>query len=77
MNISVVIPLYNEEESILSTISSIEKIRETFPHQLDYLVINDGSIDSTEDILKQIEKRILKNWESLLVICHYNYMETG
>ncbi|MFC4710742.1 glycosyltransferase family 2 protein [Enterococcus eurekensis] len=53
MKILLIIPAYNEEESILSTISSIEKIRETFPHQLDYLVINDGSIDSTEDILKQ------------------------
>lgn len=53
MKILLIIPAYNEEESILSTISSIEKIRGNFPHQLDYLVVNDGSADSTEAILKK------------------------
>lgn len=53
MKILLIIPAYNEEESILSTIASIKEYQKSFPHQLDYLVVNDGSTDSTEDILKE------------------------
>ena len=43
----LIIPAYNEEKSIEKTISSIL----TIPY--DYIVINDGSTDSTQKILKQ------------------------
>ncbi|MGM0138970.1 hypothetical protein IGI65_001421 [Enterococcus sp. DIV0755b] len=54
MNIKVllIIPAYNEEESILNTIRKVNDFRDSFSYTLDYVVINDGSIDNTEDLLR-------------------------
>ena len=46
---------YNEEENILRTIASIETFKQEvthFQHELDYVVINDGSTDGTKQILE-------------------------
>lgn len=52
--LSVVIPAYNEEGSIVETIHSISKLLEE--HNIDYeiLVVNDNSRDRTEEILQQL-----------------------
>lgn len=47
----IIIPAYNEEESILSTYSTILEYNKTHTRQLTTIVINDGSTDSTENIL--------------------------
>ena len=52
MKILLIIPAYNEEENIKKTIEKIEN----FSDEIDYIVINDGSTDSTEQIL--IENKI-------------------
>lgn len=49
MKTLVIIPAYNEQEAILNTISDIKKHGKGF----DYVVINDGSSDETEAILKK------------------------
>lgn len=49
MKILLIIPAYNEEENILNTVKAIEE----FGHELDYIVINDGSKDNTLKILKE------------------------
>ena len=49
MKVLLIIPAYNEEENILET---CKKIKE-FDKELDYIVINDGSTDNTENILKE------------------------
>ena len=49
MRLLVIIPAYNEEESILSTVSNL---REVCP-QFDYLVVNDGSADNTAEICRK------------------------
>lgn len=46
MNVLAIIPAYNEEESILNTISELSSICP----QLDFAVVNDGSRDKTRDI---------------------------
>lgn len=46
MKVLIIIPAYNEEASIEKT---MEKISET---SYDYIIINDGSTDSTKQILK-------------------------
>lgn len=48
MRILIIVPAYNEEESIVTTIS---KIRQSCP-DFDYVIINDGSSDKTLDICK-------------------------
>lgn len=49
MKILIIIPAYNEEENIKETVEKIEKHNE----KLDYVVINDGSTDNTEKILRE------------------------
>ena len=53
MKILMIIPAYNEEESILHTVEGIIDYRKNVDFQLDYLVINDGSTDNTKNILIQ------------------------
>lgn len=53
MKVLVIIPAYNEEESILSTVQSILDFKEKVAFQLNYIVINDGSTDKTKAILEQ------------------------
>ena len=47
--ILLIIPAYNEEDSILKTCETIRKHNK----KLDYLVINDGSKDKTQEILEK------------------------
>lgn len=49
MKILIIIPAYNEQENIKSTVESIEKHDKKY----DYIVINDGSTDNTEKILNE------------------------
>lgn len=58
MKLSVVIPAYNEEDSIEETVLAFhEKMAlEKINHEI--LVVNDNSSDSTEKILKKLSKQI-------------------
>ncbi len=47
----LIIPAYNEEESIKKTVDTILKYNKDNKTNYDYIVINDGSKDSTEEIL--------------------------
>lgn len=49
----MIIPAYNEEESILNTVLSIVEYRKKVDFELDYVVINDGSTDHTKEILDE------------------------
>lgn len=49
--IILVIPAYNEEACILNTTKKIDEYNKKNKTKIDYIVINDGSKDSTEDIL--------------------------
>jgi cellulose synthase/poly-beta-1,6-N-acetylglucosamine synthase-like glycosyltransferase len=53
--ISIIVPAYNEEGTILKTLKSIQNM--DYPHnKLDVLVVNDGSSDKTEEITKEYIK---------------------
>ena len=49
MRVLVIIPAYNEEKSILSTVKSLKDAK-VKGHTLDYVVINDGSKDNTKQV---------------------------
>ena len=51
MKVLLIIPAYNEEAAIHSTVGEIEKFRVNQKYQLDYVVINDGSRDHTQQVL--------------------------
>lgn len=58
----MIIPAYNEAENIVSTVNSIREMKPVTGYQVDYIVINDGSTDITEQVL--IENKL--NYISLL-----------
>jgi glycosyltransferase involved in cell wall biosynthesis len=51
--ILLIIPAYNEGEGIVNTIQRIESYRKNCPYHLDYVVINDGSTDNEEVVLRE------------------------
>lgn len=51
MKILLIIPAYNEEDNILNTCKKIDEYNAKGKNKLDYIVINDGSKDRTEEIL--------------------------
>ena len=53
MKVLIIIPAYNEEASILKTIKTIENFDNDTPFELDYIIINDGSTDSTKKVIEQ------------------------
>ncbi len=56
MKLSIIIPARNEEKSIVITVNDIIKSlsSENIDHEI--LVVNDGSTDGTEEVLKQLVK---------------------
>ena len=54
MKLSIVIPAYNEEESISETIAGIEKAFETIKIEHEILVVNDNSKDNTAAVLDKL-----------------------
>lgn len=52
LGVSIVIPAYNEEESITSTLQEIREVCEKANISPEIIVINDGSIDQTEKKLQ-------------------------
>ena len=58
MKLSIVIPAYNESESITETLTSLYKtlLAENIPHEI--LVVNDNSKDTTLEVLTELKKVI-------------------
>jgi poly-beta-1,6-N-acetyl-D-glucosamine synthase len=53
--VSILVPVYNEEKTVLGTLKSIHSL--DYPkEQLEVIIINDGSSDGTEDIVKKYIK---------------------
>ncbi len=64
MNLSIIIPAYNEEKRISKTLDSLNEYLEKQDYSYEIIVVSDGSKDDTVKIVK--EKR--KNIENLRVI---------
>lgn len=55
MKLSIIVPVYNEEKTILNVISNLEKL--IIPNiTKEIIVVDDGSTDSTKEKLKFIKK---------------------
>lgn len=53
MKLSIVIPVYNEEKTILQIIEKVKKVN--FPVDTEIIIVDDGSTDSTREQLKKIK----------------------
>ena len=54
MTISVVVPCFNEEESIPLFFEEMERVRTSIGEEFEYIFINDGSSDKTLNILREL-----------------------
>lgn len=59
--LSIIVPCYNEEETIELFIKEVEKNRDKINHEIEYIFVNDGSKDRTLDILKNMNKLFPKS----------------
>lgn len=57
MNISVVIPLYNEEESLPELFAWIERVMETNGFSYEVIFVNDGSTDRSWEMIEKLKAK--------------------
>ena len=57
MDISVIIPLYNEEESLTKLFDWIEKVMAAHRFSYEVLFVDDGSTDHSWDVIKTLSER--------------------
>ncbi|MFC1690542.1 glycosyltransferase family 2 protein [Nanoarchaeota archaeon] len=64
-NISVIVPVYNEEKAVQQTISNIKKILDKTNNKYEIIAVNDGSTDKSLKILNKISQiKVLNNQEN-------------
>lgn len=59
MKLSIVIPAYNEEESITETIDQIEEAFSQVSIDHEIVIVNDNSKDNTAQVLEELSKKYL------------------
>ncbi|MFO8066800.1 MAG: glycosyltransferase family 2 protein [Bacteroidales bacterium] len=57
MDISVVIPLYNEEESLPELVSWIDKVMNENKFSYEVLLIDDGSSDNSWEVIEELKSK--------------------
>lgn len=57
LDVTVVLPCYNEEEHVLAEIERISKAMDASPYSYELLVIDDKSTDNTLDVLREAATR--------------------
>ena len=63
--ISIVIPVYNEQEALNNTIRQMEELLESTDFDFDIIIVNDGSTDGSNKILEGVNNPLIK-------IIHHN-----
>ena len=56
MNISVVVPSYNESESLTELCTWIEKVMTTNSFSYEIIITDDGSTDDSWEVIKKLSK---------------------
>ena len=60
MNISVVVPLFNEEESLPELHAWIKRVMDQNNFSYEIIFCNDGSTDHSWDVIENLLQNILK-----------------
>ncbi len=55
--VTIVVPVYNEEDNIAHFVQSVEKVMEALPYAYEILFIDDGSRDRSREILREMGGR--------------------
>jgi Glycosyltransferases involved in cell wall biogenesis len=56
--LSIVVPCYNEEESLPLFLNAVESVAQTITHDIEYIFINDGSTDQTLQVLRDLHLQL-------------------
>ena len=54
MDLSIVIPMFNEAENVRATVARVEEALSAFEGEYEIVAVNDGSTDTTLDILREM-----------------------
>ena len=57
MDISVVIPLYNEAESLPELFAWIERVMKEHNYTYEVIFVNDGSTDNSWEVIEELKQR--------------------
>ncbi len=68
-NLTVIIPAYNEKNSIIPTIEQILLLMNNSKINYELIIVNDGSTDGTKDLLEDYQK---KSKNKKISIYHHN-----
>ena len=55
--ISIVVPVFNEEDNIEHFYESVCKVMESLPYDFELIYVDDGSKDRSREILRSLEKQ--------------------
>ena len=55
--ISIIVPCYNEEETVEIFYEEVERVTRDLPYQFEYIYVNDGSKDQTVTRVKEISQK--------------------
>ncbi len=61
INVSFVIPVYNEEESLEELLDKIKKVADEHFNKYEIIVVDDGSTDNTWNVLKKLKRELYPN----------------
>lgn len=56
MDISVVIPLYNEEDSLRELYAWIERVMKKYEYSYEVIFVNDGSTDNSWEVIEELSR---------------------
>lgn len=59
MKVLMIIPAYNEEKNIVTTVNKVLEFNKKSKHNIDYIVINDGSTDNTLKICNENNIKVI------------------
>jgi len=57
MDLSIVIPMFNEADNVETTICRIEEVLTSFQGDYEIIAVNDGSLDNTLEILNRLAEQ--------------------
>jgi len=57
MDLSIIIPMFNEAENVESTLIRVEEALASFKEAYEIIAVNDGSLDNTLEILNKLKEQ--------------------
>jgi dolichol-phosphate mannosyltransferase len=57
MDLSIIIPMFNEAENVESTLNRVEEVLDSFDGTYEIIGVNDGSLDNTYEILNRLSAK--------------------